>query len=299
MRNDNFSRFVPYDFEIRFTAAGGKGYMAFSSGHVVNVPFELWNIGVNTPNDASDDFRMIPWINDEDGSDTFQLMKIDHALSGGDNDPYTSWIYWHEPNPKTPGSAGYNAFVADANYDAGGAVTGTGGEVFARMVLANWNGGSISDPTWPANANSTMPKTGNVIRILSTKPNTPFVSFTYTTPAPQTGSDLSLASAKKVGVFPNPYYAYNNAETSRFDRFVTFNNLPKNATIRIFNLAGHLVRTLLKSDDSQFTRWDLMNARNYPVASGVYIAYVEMPDIGVTKTLKLSVIQQQEILDLY
>ena len=298
-RNDNFTRFVPYDFEIRFTAAGGKAYLAFSSGAVINVPFELWNIGVNTPTDASDDFRMIPWINDEDGSGAFQLMNLDHGVSGSDNDPYTSWIYWHDPNPKTPGSAGYNAFAADAGYDAGGAVTGTGGEVMARMVLVSLNGGSVSAANWPANANSLMPKTGNVIRILSTKPNTPSVSFTYTTPAPKSGADLDAASAKKVGVFPNPYYAYNNAETDRFDRFVTFNNLPKNATIRIFNLAGQLVRTLQKSDDSQFTRWDLMNSRNYPVASGVYIAYVEMPDVGVTKTLKLSVIQQQEILDLY
>ncbi|HTY38752.1 MAG TPA: T9SS type A sorting domain-containing protein [Bacteroidota bacterium] len=292
-RNDNFSRFVPYDFEMRFTAAGGKALLAFSSGAMINVPFELWNIGVNTPNDASDDFRMIPYVNDEDGSGKYQLMKIDHAISGGDNDPYTSWVYWYEPSNKAAGSAGYNAWVTS------GGASGAGGEVMARTVLVNWNGGSISDPTWPANANSTMPKTGNVIRIMSTKPNTPIVSFTYATPAPTTGADQDQASAKKVGVFPNPYYAFNSAETSRFDRFVTFNNLPKNATIRLFNLAGQLVRTLVKSDNSQFLRWDLMNARNYPVASGVYIAYVEMPDVGVTKTLKLSVIQEQEILDLY
>jgi hypothetical protein len=80
---------------------------------------------------------------------------------------------------------------------------------------------------------------------------------------------------------------------------VTFNNLPKNAVIRIFNLAGHLVRTLQKSSDAQFLRWDLMNQRNYPVASGIYIAYVDLPDMGFTKTLKFSVIQQQEFLDYY
>jgi len=38
----------------------------------------------------------------------------------------------------------------------------------------------------------------------------------------------------------------------------------KNAIIRIFNLAGQMVRTLEKSSDSQFLRWDLMNMRNYP-----------------------------------
>jgi hypothetical protein len=42
-----------------------------------------------------------------------------------------------------------------------------------------------------------------------------------------------------------------------------------------------------------------MNVRNYPVASGIYLAYIEMPEVGVTKTLKFSVIQEQEILDLY
>ncbi len=141
---------------------------------------------------------------------------------------------------------------------------------------------------------------GDQFLILANHVNSPAVSFSFTAPpTPITGGDLDKASASKVGVFPNPYYAFNNAETNRFDRFVTFNNLPKNATIRIFNLAGQLVRTLQKNDDSQFTRWDLMNSRNYPVASGLYIAYVDMPGVGVTKTLKLSIIQEQEILDLY
>jgi hypothetical protein len=131
------------------------------------------------------------------------------------------------------------------------------------------------------------------------KLNTSKVTYTFTAPAPLAGAELEQASAAKIGVFPNPYYASNQAETSRFDRFITFNNLPKNAIIRIFNLAGQMVRTLEKSSDSQFLRWDLMNMRNYPVASGVYVAYVELPDIGYTKTLKFSIIQQQEFLDYF
>jgi hypothetical protein len=262
---------------------------------VIDVPFELWNIGMNTPNDASDDFRMIPWINDADGDGAFNLTAIDHGVSGGDNDPYTDWIYWYEPSPKTPGSAGYTAFVAaGAAYDGS---QGTGDEVMARMVLVNVNGGSVSATTFAPN--SRMPATGNTIRIIATKPNNPGVKFTYTTPAPLAGAEQDVASAKKLGVFPNPYYASNSAESNRFDRFVTFNNLPKNAVIRIFNLAGQLVRKLEKNNENQFLRWDLMNMRNYPVASGIYIAYVDLPDLGFTKTLKFSVIQQQEILDYY
>lgn len=140
---------------------------------------------------------------------------------------------------------------------------------------------------------------GDEFLITANKVNTSAVKFTFSTPAPLASQELDVASANKIGVFPNPYYASNLAETSRFDRFVTFNNLPKNAIIRIFNLAGQLVRTLEKSSDNQFMRWDLMNQRNYPVASGMYIAYVELPDLGFTKTLKFSIIQQQEFLDYF
>jgi len=73
--------------------------------------------------------------------------------------------------------------------------------------------------------------------------------------------------------------------------------------VRIFNLAGQLVRVLDKDDNAQFLRWDLTNADNFPVASGMYIAYLEltMPADGstMTKVLKLAIIQEQEILDVY
>jgi hypothetical protein len=302
-RNDNFSRFVPNDYELRFTAAGGFAYLAFTTGAIVPVPFELWCIGSNTPNDASDDYRMIPWINDADGNGAFNLMPLDHNVSGADNDPYTDWIYWMEPNPKTPGSAGYNAFVADSLlYDAGGAVTGTGSEVMARIVLVSLNAGSVATAFPPA---TIMPPTGNVIRIISTKPNTTADVFSVNTAPYYTESTIEneKISADRVGVFPNPYYAYNPQETSRFARYVTFNNLPPEATIRIFNLAGQLVRVLSKNDDRQFVRWDLTNHSTFPVASGMYVAHVEMKlpsdNSTTTKVLKFAVIQEQEILNSY
>jgi hypothetical protein len=133
--------------------------------------------------------------------------------------------------------------------------------------------------------------------------NTVNDQFVFVAPAPQAGAALEKVSADKVGVFPNPYYAFNAAETNRFSRFVTFNNLPPVAKIRIFNLAGQLVRTLDKNDASQFLRWNLSNQANFPVASGMYIAHIELtlPADGstLTKVLKLAVIQDQEILNTY
>jgi hypothetical protein len=157
--------------------------------------------------------------------------------------------------------------------------------------------------TWARRNDNPWP-TGNVLELIPNRPNTPQDVFEYSLPAPETGKALEKASADKVGVFPNPYYAFNPAETNRLVRFVTFNNLPAKAKLRIFNLAGQLVRTLEKDDAStQFFRWDLNNEDNFPVASGMYIVHIEMtlPADGsiATKVLKVAIIQEQEVPDVF
>jgi len=133
--------------------------------------------------------------------------------------------------------------------------------------------------------------------------NTPLDKFTFIAPAVVADVSVQKASAEEVGVFPNPYYAYNPAETSRFLRFVTFHSLPPKVTIRIFNLSGESVQVIYKDNPSQFMTWDLTNSDSSPVGSGMYIAYIEMqmPSDGsiVTKFLKLAIIQEQEVLDVY
>ena len=106
------------------------------------------------------------------------------------------------------------------------------------------------------------------------------------------------AEVAKVNVFPNPYYGVNTSELRRESRFVTINHLPKVATIRIFNLAGHLVNTIQKDGPSQFINWDLLNHKGLPVASGIYLLHIDMGDLGV-KILKSAVIMEQQFLDNY
>jgi hypothetical protein len=126
--------------------------------------------------------------------------------------------------------------------------------------------------------------------------------YTFTAPA---ASAFDAATAKadvtKINVFPNPYYGFNRAETSKSTRFVTFNHMPFNAEVRIFNLTGALVRALVKNDQTQFFTWDLNNTGGLPVASGIYIVYMTLKDesgadLG-TKTLKLVIIQEQQYMD--
>jgi hypothetical protein len=111
--------------------------------------------------------------------------------------------------------------------------------------------------------------------------------------------ELARADVERINVFPNPYYAFNPSEPNRFNRFVTFSHLPQNATLRIFNLAGVQIRRLEKNSDAQFLRWDLQNEDNLPVASGVYIVHIDMPDLGKEKVLKVYIIQGEEILQFF
>ncbi|MDX9781275.1 MAG: T9SS type A sorting domain-containing protein, partial [bacterium] len=146
------------------------------------------------------------------------------------------------------------------------------------------------------------PANGTVIRFNTYKPIDLNDVFTFSTAGlDPTSSDSLLALAiEKINVFPNPYYAYNELATSPYDQYVTFTHLPAKATIKIFNLAGVLVRTIEHDNAaSQFAKWDLLNASTIPVASGMYIAHINMPDAGKQKILKLMVIQSKQILEYY
>ncbi|MFT4662490.1 MAG: hypothetical protein ACI8XB_002780 [Patiriisocius sp.] len=85
-----------------------------------------------------------------------------------------------------------------------------------------------------------------------------------------------------INVVPNPYYAFSFYENSRLDNRVKFINLPEECTIKIFNTAGTLVRTLGKDNPLTFLEWDLNNENNISIAGGAYIIHIEAPGIGST-----------------
>jgi hypothetical protein len=109
-------------------------------------------------------------------------------------------------------------------------------------------------------------------------------------------AEVAKSSIDKVGVFPNPYYGTHGLEVSKYDRYMRFINLPKKATIRIFNLGGAFIAKLEKDDNSDTIDWDIRNKDGLPVASGMYIAYIDMPNVG-TRVLKLAVILEAQYID--
>jgi hypothetical protein len=84
-----------------------------------------------------------------------------------------------------------------------------------------------------------------------------------------------------------------------FERWVQFTFLPDKCTIRIFDLAGNLIRKLEKdTPDSPLLRWDLKNEYQLPVASGIYVYHVSAPDLG-EKVGKMAIFTPNERLDTY
>jgi len=132
------------------------------------------------------------------------------------------------------------------------------------------------------------------------KPNTLDDVFTFSTVAGDSSDAIAAEAVEKVNVYPNPYYAYNSQSTSPYDQYVTFTHLPSKATIKIYNLAGVLIKEIEHENaSSQFCKWDLTNASNIPVGSGMYIAHINMPDLDKQKILKFMVIQNKQILEYY
>ena len=124
--------------------------------------------------------------------------------------------------------------------------------------------------------------------------------FTFETPKTILNDDkLAKIEVEKINVFPNPYYGVQDQEVNQYGKFVTFNHLPKKASIKIFNLAGHLITTLEKNDISQFMRWNLTNGSNFWVPSGLYLVYIEMSELNKTKILKLAVIMENIVPDYF
>ena len=100
------------------------------------------------------------------------------------------------------------------------------------------------------------------------------------------------ADLERIRVVPNPYFVTNRAVTADGTDKIFFTHLPPRCTIRIYTMAGELVReiehehTALFSPDERLAQGDkggtetfeLLNLYNQALASGVYIYHVEARD---------------------
>ena len=86
----------------------------------------------------------------------------------------------------------------------------------------------------------------------------------------------------EIKVYPNPL------RVDRGGTQIDFSNLTLNATVKIFNLNGELIKKINSNDISAI--WDTRNSDGGPVASGTYIYVITNPQ-GEKKTGKVAIIR--------
>jgi len=140
--------------------------------------------------------------------------------------------------------------------------------------------------------NTSLIQNGDKWRLVGTKTGgtAPFYNAYHTLSMPGVAR-ADTTYELKVKVVPNPYIVFNAWEKSSEQRFVRFTHLPSECTIRIYTVAGDIVKVIKHTDtktkplDQAGTEtWDFTNespgstgtaVSGQLVASGVYIYHVE------------------------
>lgn len=143
---------------------------------------------------------------------------------------------------------------------------------------------------------SLRPHTNDVWTVHCSGPGTPMEGgeVTFVTTKASQKADLSASLLDKVKVVPNPYLVRASWDVSKNYPNIYFVNLPAKCTIRIYNLAGDLMRVLNHestfADNNGTEKWDLLTSYDKRPASGVYLYQIDAPGIG-TKIGKFAVIK--------
>ncbi|TET79889.1 MAG: hypothetical protein E3J41_00755 [Candidatus Cloacimonadota bacterium] len=146
----------------------------------------------------------------------------------------------------------------------------------------NWGNHPVANDVWTVyNSGEVVPTAGNIFTINST----PFAF-----------GDKKLDNIKVV---PNPYIVRNAWEVSSEYGQMRFTNLPDECTIRIYTLAGNLIRTIEHKVEATpasaiqggSEKWDILTENDQRPSSGIYIYHISTPNDGETKTGKFAIIR--------
>jgi len=174
-----------------------------------------------------------------------------------------------------PGGAGYNPIpgVQDFWPDLLALSADTLGQ-FSTVWMKTQNGPDTA----------IAPSVGDEFTIELYKPFNEDVVYRFSTSA-STYSNSLKSDLKKIKVVPNPYFI-----TSDFKDRVMFTHLPNKCDIKIFTVAGDLVKKINHSNDLGIEYWDMKNDKGLEIAYGLYIYVVKTLD-GNKHMGKFSVIR--------
>ncbi len=274
-------RFGPTEIQkaYRMRRVGGvsTAYVIQAANPYVDVPFTVWDVS----NPAAPRQLTAAW-RDQDNSATYNPPSGPISPAADDGVEIV-FIYFKTYDPLGNQWLYENAVGHTAADWSDVATVGSDADIMYGMSF------SLVD--------ATTPWTTSKLKVTTFKALLANDTYTITgPPAPTKSTSLAQTDLNNIMAVPNPYFGTNAYETNQFNRVVRFTNLPQTATLRIFNLAGELVRTLDKNDNSTTIDWNLTNKAALPVGSGMYIVHIDMPNVG-TKVLKVAVIMSEERLD--
>jgi|GEM_PF-2071874 len=223
------------------------------------------------------------------GPDTIALRAFD--ISNPDN-PRRLNVAFNNTVAGLPFSSINDIYIMDSDYDAANAYVVPGAtDKFEQetylLLSVQADGDFVRDFPFTLDVTPNYPNSdSDAYRINSS----------VLAPVLDSGERADLLESVKA--VPNPYFAASSYETSTDSPIMRFTHLDNEVTIRIFNIAGQLVRTLFKNDTSNELRWDLRNEAGLRVASGMYVAHIEVPGVG-EKVLKIGIVQREERIDRF
>ncbi|HYQ87036.1 MAG TPA: hypothetical protein VES59_07330 [Bacteroidota bacterium] len=155
-----------------------------------------------------------------------------------------------------------------------------------RNTKISWSISMFQD-TSISQSQQRPPQPGDVFRIMTTKPFRTGEFYEFTTERSRVDASLARNQMANIAVVPNPYVGAASWEpfsntSGRGERRIYFIHLPRECTIRIYTISGHLVQTLYHNgtiDDGQ-EPWDLLSRDGANIAYGVYAYHVDAPGVG-------------------
>ncbi|MGH7493820.1 MAG: hypothetical protein ACREOO_15690 [bacterium] len=132
--------------------------------------------------------------------------------------------------------------------------------------------------------------TGTEFTVVTNKPLTSADRYQFSTVA--RGYVANASDMNAIQVVPNPFVVTSGFDVSRDRHEVQFTRLPEACTIKIYTIAGELVKTIAYDRNTEglsFARWDLKTEFGSEVAYGVYLYHVDAP--AGTKMGKLAIMR--------
>ncbi len=279
-RQDFRPALLPYDYEIRFTEEGSVIFDNFTRD-IGRVPFELWRTGIGTPDDSSDDVRLVPGL-----YNTRPGFGIECRSNTANRRHITDGFSWFFPRDMTPGRSGYDAWEAELRAEGTAARQTLGSRLMSGMVLVNLDG--TGDPCSP---DQPLPEEGTIFRLTTARPPAAIPGAPADEAVLPAGSvsfhwSEGLIPARRLEVardagFTNLLLALDHAESGRAQMFASE---PGTYWWRVIDLAGtpsepirFFVGTAVDTDDVLGSalpdRFALGAAYPNPFTQGITIPY--------------------------